>query len=68
MSDIREPNNIGRARLEERLFEMELNLKRSKRRKLEIQWEIKKLEENEVATVKSMEALKEQIKGIPLED
>ena len=67
MADIREPNFIGIAKLEEKIAELELSLVRSKRRKLELKWELKKAEENEVLTRNAITDLKTQIANVPEE-
>jgi len=67
MSDIREPNILGIARLEEKKSEMQLSLIRMKRRRLEMDHELKKLEENEGATLKVIAEIEQQIAAIPKE-
>ncbi len=53
MSDIKEPEELGRARLEERLFEIQLSLKKMARRRLEVNYELDKIKENEDALLKA---------------
>jgi len=54
MSDIKEPIELAKARMEEKLFEFHLSLKRLARRRYELQYEMDKLAENEAATRKAM--------------
>ena len=63
MSDIKEPTELGYARQEEKLFEFKLSMKKMARRKLELQYEMDKICENEVATQKEMAKLEEILKN-----
>ena len=67
MADIREPNSLGVARLEEKISEMQLSLVRSKRRRLEMDYELTKLTENEGATLKAIAEMQQQMAVIPKE-
>ena len=62
MSDIKEPVELGRARSEEKLFEFQLSMKRMARRRLELQYEMDKISENEEATRKEMAKIEASLK------
>ena len=62
MSDIQEPIGLAKARMEEKLSEFQLSLKRLARRRFELQYEIAKLEENEEATRTAMAAIEVNLK------
>ena len=61
MSDIKEPRELGLARLEEKLFEHQLNMKRMARRRCELKYEMDKLSENEAATLKAMAEIEKNL-------
>ena len=52
MGDIKEPIELIKAKNEEKLFELQLSMKRMARRKLELFHELEKIKENEEATKK----------------
>ena len=62
MSDIQEPIGLARARMEEKLSEFQLSLKRLTRRRFELQYEMDKLAENETATRAAMAAIEANLK------
>lgn len=62
MSDIKEPEELGRARLEEKLFEIQLSLKKMARRRLEVNYELKKIEENEELLLKAKAEVEQNLK------
>jgi hypothetical protein len=64
MSDIKEPSELGKARIEEKLFEMQLSMKRMARRRLELSYELSKLEENEAGTRKVIAELEASLKKL----
>ena len=64
MSDIREPAELGAARLDEKLFEFKLSLKRMARRRFELQYEMDKIAENEEATKKAIAEVEVNLKSI----
>ena len=62
MSDLKEPDELGKARIEEKLFEMKLSMKRMARRRLELNYELEKLDENEIGTKKVIAELEATLK------
>lgn len=62
MSDIKEPIELSRARTEERLMQFQLSMKQMMRRRLELQYELEKISENEVATLKEIAKLEATLK------
>lgn len=62
MSDIKEPKELGIARMEEKLFEFQLSMKRMARRRCELKYEIDKISENEAATLKAMADIEKNLK------
>ena len=62
MSDIQEPNALAIAKMEEKLFEYHLSLKRIARRRIELQYEIDKLDENVTATKAAMSEIEKNLK------
>jgi hypothetical protein len=62
MSDIKEPVGLAKARTEEKLFEFQLSLRRLARKKLELQYEMDKITENEVATLKEIAQIEATLK------
>ena len=64
MSDIKESKELGVAKMEEKLFEFKLNLKRMARRRAEVQYELEKIAENEAATNKLIAEIEVNLKQI----
>ena len=62
MSDIQEPAGLAKARMEEKLSEFQLSLKRLARRRFELQYEMDKIKENEEATRVAMAAIEANLK------
>jgi hypothetical protein len=62
MSDLIEPEELSRARVEERIMEFQLQLKRMSRRRIELNYELSKVSENEAATAKAMAELEANLK------
>ena len=52
MKDGQEPAELFKLKQEEKLMEMQLSLKRMARRRVELNFELEKLSENEAATLK----------------
>jgi len=62
MSDIKENMNLHNARMEEKLWEFKLSLKRMARRRFELQDEMDKITDNEVATQKEIATIEANLK------